>query len=208
MRSKLLRILAVAGVLTVVLAMIIRPRAKTPEAGRLPELTLNRTREGLLLVNAPLLREVVVRAGAHAVLVNVWASWCGACKEDLPMLVGLRAQFAPRSLAVLLVSVDGDDGLPAAVEMLMALHAPSPSFVVKGSLETFKKELNPRWAGMIPATFLFDEKAKLHYFWGGPVFENDVVPILKRYLAGENVDGEANFALAPGATDPEASKTQ
>jgi hypothetical protein len=52
---------------------------------------------------------------------------------------------------------------------------------------------------MLPATFLFDSTGKLRYFWGGPVLENDVAPLLRRYLAGEHIDGEANFALAPGA---------
>jgi len=45
----------------------------------------------------------------------------------------------------------------------------------------------------------FDPAGKLRYFWGGPVMEEELVPLLRRYLAGENVDGEANFALAPGA---------
>ena len=53
---------------------------------------------------------------------------------------------------------------------------------------------------MLPATFLFDGAGKLHYFWGGEAFEKEVVPIVDRLLAGENVDGETRFDLAPGQT--------
>jgi hypothetical protein len=54
---------------------------------------------------------------------------------------------------------------------------------------------------MLPATFLFDGEGKRRFFWGGPVLDTDVVPLLRRYLAGEHIDGEANFALAPGAVN-------
>jgi hypothetical protein len=110
---------------------------------------------------------------------------------------------------VLFVSVDDDSGLPAAREMLLQLGATDASFVVKGDLEAFKKEMSPNWPGMIPATFLFDHSGKVRYFWGGPVFDTDVDPILKRFLAGEKIDGEASFALAPGAkADPMQPSTK
>jgi peroxiredoxin len=101
-------------------------------------------------------------------------------------------------MEVLLISVDDADSRPAAAKMLRELDGPAPAFAVDGSLELFKKAMNPRWTGAIPATFLFDRAGKLRYFWGGNVYENEIVPLLRRYLAGEHIDGEANFVLAPG----------
>lgn len=157
-------------------------------------------RAGFLAVDADGLRARIARSRARGSVVGVWASWCGSCKEDVAVLLGLRRTFDPASIDVLLVSVDDDEGLPKAAEMLQAFGAAGPSFVVSGSLEAFKQAMDPRWPGMLPATFLFDSAGKLHYFWGGSVYENEIVPLLRRYLAGENIDGEANFALAPGAT--------
>jgi len=132
------------------------------------------------------------------VLVNVWASWCGSCKADLPMLVRLRGVFGSR-IELMLVSVDEESELPKAADMLRTFGAPSPSFVVDEPLDVFKAAIDPRWPGMLPATFLFDPTGKLRYFWGGPANEEDISPLLKRYLAGEHIDGESNFTLAPGA---------
>ena len=69
----------------------------------------------------------------------------------------------------------------------------------EGAEGAFKAAMAPRWPGMLPATFLFDRSGKVRYFWGGPVLETEIVPLLRRYLAGEHVDGMSNFALAPGA---------
>jgi hypothetical protein len=114
------------------------------------------------------------------------------------MLLRLHRTFGD-SIEVLLVSVDDPEGRAAAAGMLHDFEAPPPVFAVDGPLEPFKAAVNPRWTGVIPATFLFDRAARLRYFWGGTVYENEITPLLRRYLAGENIDGEAHFALAPGA---------
>jgi thiol-disulfide isomerase/thioredoxin len=137
-------------------------------------------------------------SNAKGVVVNAWASWCGSCKGDIPLLVGLPKTFGT-AIDVILVSVDEPESQPDALRMLHDFHAPLPGYVVDEPLDAFKVAMNPRWPGMLPATFLFDTAGKLRYFWGGPIGEADVVPTLHRYLAGEHIDGEANFALAPGA---------
>ncbi len=49
------------------------------------------------------------RLGEHrgqVVLVNLWATWCGPCREETPMLVRLEREMGPRGLAVVGVSMD------------------------------------------------------------------------------------------------------
>jgi thiol-disulfide isomerase/thioredoxin len=48
--------------------------------------------------------------------INVWATWCKPCVQELPMLAGLRERFAADHLPLELVflSVDADDATVAA----------------------------------------------------------------------------------------------
>jgi thiol-disulfide isomerase/thioredoxin len=153
---------------------------------------------GLIPVDSTSLIAHIRKTTAKGVVVNAWASWCASCKGDIPVLVSLDKTFGS-SIEVLFASVDEASGEPAAIDMLRGFGAKLPSYVVTEPLDTFKPAMSPHWPGMLPATFLFDPAGKLRFFWGGPILESDVVPLLRRYLAGEHIDGEANFALAPGA---------
>ena len=199
-KGTIFRAVLVLAVVALAAAAFVRPPrepARRPSTAPGPALE-HGTREGLVALGSAGLFKRIQRTQASGVLVNVWASWCGSCKGDLPLLLRLRATFGSR-IELMLVSVDEESGLPKAAEMLRSFDAPAPNFIVDESLEAFKAAIDPRWPGMLPATFLFDPSGKLRYFWGGPVSEEDVKPLVERYLAGEHIDGESNFALAPGA---------
>jgi len=40
--------------------------------------------------------------------VNVWASWCGPCRKEMPELVDLERKYRKKDLMVVGVSVDED----------------------------------------------------------------------------------------------------
>jgi thiol-disulfide isomerase/thioredoxin len=176
------------------------PRVRGPGMGDLAT-EPSRTPEGFLAIDGPALLTRIRRSGAKGTVVGAWASWCGSCKEDVPILLGLTKGFGS-DIDVALVSVDEPETMAAAAKMLHDFGAKELGYVVTGPLGEFKAAMSPRWPGMLPATFLFDGTGKLRYFWGGPVHEDELVPLLRRYLAGEHIDGEANFGLAPGATSP------
>ncbi len=41
-------------------------------------------------------------------LVNVWATWCGPCREEIPSLQELYRELGPRGLRIAAVSIDAD----------------------------------------------------------------------------------------------------
>jgi len=136
-----------------------------------------------------------------ATLVNVWASWCGPCREEVPMLQALSQNLARQNVAVVLVSADEPEDAPKAESFLKANQISVPSYLAARPLGPFKLGMNPRWPGMLPATFLFDSAAKLRYFWGGPVYEHEIDAVIQRLLDGSLVDGEADFTTAPGKVE-------
>src|SRR3979411_803605 len=52
-----------------------------------------------------------VRVGAGTpVLLNVWATWCASCREEMADLAAIDRAYAPRGVKVLAVSVGKGDG--------------------------------------------------------------------------------------------------
>jgi thiol-disulfide isomerase/thioredoxin len=56
------------------------------------------------------------------VLVDFWASWCAPCKASFPAYAQLQAEYAPRGLVIVAVSVDED---PAAYAAFLARFRPT-----------------------------------------------------------------------------------
>lgn len=136
--------------------------------------------------------------GGKGFLVNLWASWCGPCKREFPMLLGLRESYKEAGIHLLLVSVDEEATREDAVRFAAEQGILDTIFVAKPPLEALKKALNPRWPGMLPASFLYDTRGELRYFFGGPVYENELSPMVLGLARGEAISGEAIFGLAPG----------
>jgi thiol-disulfide isomerase/thioredoxin len=156
-------------------------------------------------ITAKQLRARVRELGAKAVLVNAWATWCDSCEHELPMLEKLADRLAPQGVRVLLVSVDEPEELPQVRTFLANKGIHLPNYVAARPLDTFKAGMNPRWSGMLPASFLFDETGRLRYFWGGEAFESEIVPVVEGLLAGRPIDGESRFDIAPEGANVRAS---
>lgn len=152
----------------------------------------------VVAISGEALRAQIRASSAKATLVNAWASWCGPCRREFPMLVSMKKNLKKRGVDILFVSVDEPTTEDKAIEFAAKHGMPTPILVAERPLGPFKNALNPKWPGMLPATFLFDAKGNLRYFWGGPVYENEIMPILDGLLAGKNIDGEARYGLIPG----------
>ncbi|MCU0634002.1 MAG: redoxin domain-containing protein [Gemmatimonadaceae bacterium] len=50
----------------------------------------------------------------RVVLLNIWATWCGPCRAEMPSIQALHQAYAPKGLSVVAVSVD-DEGQEAQI---------------------------------------------------------------------------------------------
>jgi thiol-disulfide isomerase/thioredoxin len=68
----------------------------------------------------------------QAVVLNVWATWCAPCREEMPELQALHERFHGRGLRVLGVSIDASGSedpiryFLARTTRFAASRAPSP----------------------------------------------------------------------------------
>lgn len=146
-------------------------------------------------IDATALFQQLKTSGSRGTVVNVWASWCGSCRGEVPLLLDMRKAFAAEGLDFVFVSADERRDYPKAAELMRTWSAPTPFLAVAGSMETFKRAMHDNWKGAIPATFLFDATPKLRHYWEGPVMEHEISPILQGFLAGEPIDGETRPPL-------------
>ena len=105
----------------------------------------------------------LVQQGHHkATLVNVWATWCEPCREEMPGIVRLRKDYRDQDVEVILVSADDVDKADTTVpRMLHKLGVDFPTYVDNDSTdEAFITGMNPDWSGALPATFFYDSEGK------------------------------------------------
>ena len=118
-------------------------------------------------VTAEQIHQRVREPGARATLVNVWASWCGPCREEFPSIVSLAERDRARGLRVLFVSADFEEQAPETRAFLASHHTPGPWLVKTGKDQEFIDGLDQRWSGALPVTIVFDPAGKPVQFWEG-----------------------------------------
>jgi thiol-disulfide isomerase/thioredoxin len=89
--------------------------------------------------------------------VNFWATWCGPCKAELPDLVSLSRELAPRDVRFIGISTDRGPNIIEDVRTFVNEHGiPYPVIVANDDLsEAFG---DPR---MIPTSYLVDSDGKI-----------------------------------------------
>ncbi|WP_300015163.1 TlpA disulfide reductase family protein [Pseudonocardia sp.] len=81
-------------------------------------------------------------------LINLWASWCAPCVEELPVL----AEYAARPGAVPVLLIDLDDDPRAALRLLDDLDIALPSAVDQGNAVRLALDVPPS----LPYTYVVD----------------------------------------------------
>jgi thiol-disulfide isomerase/thioredoxin len=140
------------------------------------------------VVNADLrqVKEAIRKPGARAVLVNVWATFCEPCREEMPDLLRVFRARQARGLRLVLVSADDQNGRAEAQRYLASLGVDFTSYLKTGDDMAFINGLDPRWTGVLPASFLFDAEGKLRHFWSGRVTAATVAPEIDALLPATN----------------------
>lgn len=126
--------------------------------------------------------DMVRSSDEKAVLVNIWATWCGPCVEEFPELLKIREEFSDKDVKVLLVSADFDDETENLYEFLDKQNVDFETYIKVGDDMSFIDTFNSDWTGALPVTFLFDRDANIIATWNEKISLEDVRHSISKIL--------------------------
>ena len=125
-----------------------------PAAGPSPEVKLT-------TANYDAMIKQIAAQKAKLTVVDVWATWCGPCKENFPHLVEMNGKYHDKGINFASVSVD-DTSKPKqvadATEFLKGQKASFTNFLLDESMDDAFEKFD---ISAIPAVFLFDTDGKV-----------------------------------------------
>lgn len=105
-----------------------------------------------------ILKEILKESDDKVVVINLWAYWCGPCKEEFPDLVKFGKENSDDS-KLILISLDETGDLESKTKPFLAKN--NVDFV--SYYNAFDKDeklitmLDKNWEGAIPSTFFFKD---------------------------------------------------
>lgn len=131
-------------------------------AGSPPPLAaLHKQADALLPGGSDAYEKRLAELRGYPVVVNAWASWCGPCREEFPVLQKLSARYGKR---VAFLGINSEDSNDAAATFLREAPLSYPSYT-----DPDKKLAESLGVSVgFPDTAFYDQAGKLVYLKQGP----------------------------------------
>lgn len=102
------------------------------------------------------------------VLLNIWATWCHPCRDEIPELRAIHERYKDRGFELIGVSVD-TDGTDDAIRTFM-----SEFRMTYPIWRDADERISTQFLAVgVPATFLIDKRGVLRWRKTGPIAPND-----------------------------------
>ena len=124
-------------------------------------------------------------------VVNFWATFCGPCREELPLLSKLSEEYKEKKVRFVAISADEDPGNKknhAKIEQFLNEHKPAMEVWVGADLDMLGRL---GLGNVLPATVVLDEQGEVIAKVLGQAHEEDVRKPLDWLLNGKSGDAPA-----------------
>jgi thiol-disulfide isomerase/thioredoxin len=124
-------------------------------------------------------------------LINVWATWCGPCVEEFPILVQAMRRFSMRPFDLITISVDHPGQAARVQEFLEGINAGVPKrthpalkqegrqtnhyLYAETDWQSLMQVLDPKWPGGVPHTILVAPDGKVLWRHTGELEEKELI---------------------------------
>jgi thiol-disulfide isomerase/thioredoxin len=97
-------------------------------------------------------------------LINIWATWCGPCVQELPDFITIDRMYRERDFEFVTISMDVPDKKAKALERLKKLEASNTNYLFTGKDKyALIEAIDPKWQGALPYTLLVEPGGKIVY---------------------------------------------
>ena len=112
------------------------------------------------------------------VLINFWASWCGPCRQEMPLLDRIHQRFSDAGFAVLGVNVEGT--VAPAKETAERTHVTFPVLIDENQKVSGMYDLES-----MPSTLVVDRDGVVRYVHQGykPGDEAQYLEVVKKLIS-------------------------
>lgn len=115
-------------------------------------------------IDAAGVRKLVQNDSPNLRLINVWATWCIPCVEELPELVTINRMYRKRKFELITISLDGPQARDAVLKRLQEKHVSATNYVFQSDdRDAFAEALDKQWPGPVPYTILVAPGGKILY---------------------------------------------
>lgn len=122
------------------------------------------------IINAEELKSLVKSPEVkQPILINLWATWCGICRNEFPDIVEIEKEYRNKNLSFYIVSVDTvslvDTTVSDFLKVYQAENIPSYLLDVPARHQITKavRQIAPKFTGGYPTTLLYNKNGKLVY---------------------------------------------
>lgn len=103
-------------------------------------------------------------------LINIWATWCAPCVQELPEFIKIDRMYRERDFEFVTITLDEFAKKDKALERLKKLEASNKNYIYTGSNKyPFIEAIDPKWQGALPYTLLIEPGGKILYGKQGPI---------------------------------------
>jgi len=97
-------------------------------------------------------------------LINVWATWCIPCVEEMPKLVTINRMYRKRKFEMITISLDAPQERDVVLKRLQEKHVSSTNYIfATGDRDKLAEALDQQWPGPVPYTILVAPGGKILY---------------------------------------------